>query len=152
MSILDRLDPDLAAAMRARDQVSLSALRLLKTALTNRSVERGAPLDESEAVKVVRSLAKQRHDSIEQFGKAGRTDLVDKEKAELAILEGYLPPAMDAADLQAIVAEAVATAGATSVKDVGPVMKAALARLEGKDVDRKQLMDLIRARLSQGQP
>jgi uncharacterized protein YqeY len=144
----DRLDQELAAAIRARDPVRLSALRLLKTALTNKSIERGHDLTDAEAVQVVQSLAKQRQDSIDQFARAGRRDLVDKEGAELHVLEGYLPPPLDPQALAAAVDAAIAETGATSAKDVGRVMKAVMARLAGQAADGRQISDLVRARLS----
>src|SRR6476660_765879 len=119
----------IADAMRSKDPVRLSALRMLKAALVNRSVEKGHDLDDAEARQVVSSLVKQRRDSIEQFTKGGRQDLADKEAAEIAILESYLPPAADPALVERAVAEAIAETGATSAKDMGRVMKAVLARL-----------------------
>ena len=134
-------------AMKAHDQNRLSTLRMLKAALTNKEVEKGRALDETESLAVVSSVMKQRRDSIEQFGKAGRTDLVDKETAEMKVLEEFLPPAMDPAQIERLVAEAVAESGATSVKDMGKVMKVAMAKLAGSGVDGKQVNDLVRKQL-----
>lgn len=152
MTIETRITADLADAMRARDPIRLSALRLLKTAFVNRSIELGGPVDEAESVRLVRNMAKQRHDSIDQFTRGGRQDLVDKERAELRVLEAYLPPDLDPAIVEAAVEKAMASTGATSVKDLGPVMKAALGFLEGRLVDRGKLVELIRARLSESRP
>jgi uncharacterized protein YqeY len=149
MTMNERVDTELAAAMRARDPARLSALRLLKTALTNRSIERGHPLSDAEALQVVQSLARQRHDSIEQFGRAGRTDLVEKERAELAVLDALLPPAAGDETLAAAVDAAIAEVGATSARDIGRVMKAALARLAGQTVDGRRVNELVRSRLGQ---
>ena len=120
---------------------------MLKAALMNREVERGRALDESEARQVVSALVKQRRDSIEQFTKGGRKDLADKETAEIAVLEGYLPPAVDAAELERAVDAAIASTGATSAKDMGRVMKAVMADLAGKTVDGKAVNELVRRKL-----
>ena len=125
----------------------LVALRMLKAALMNREVERGRALDEGEARQVVSALVKQRRDSIEQFTKGGRKDLADKETAEIAILEGYLPPAVDAVELEKAVDAAIASNGATSAKDMGRVMKAVMADLAGKTVDGKAVNELVRRKL-----
>lgn len=134
--------------MRQKDSVRLSALRMLKAALMNREVERGRALDDAESLQVVASLVKQRKDSIEQFTKGGRQDLVDKETAELRILETFLPPAADPALIEQAVAEAISDTGATSAKDMGKVMKAAMAKLAGQSVDGKVVNELVRAKLS----
>ncbi|MFN8058802.1 MAG: GatB/YqeY domain-containing protein [Vicinamibacterales bacterium] len=148
MGMLEDTERGIAAAMKARDQTRLGTLRLLKTALTNRSIEKGGALDERESLQVVTSLVKQRRDSIDQFGRAGRQDLVDKEQAELAILDELLPAPVSAADLDAHVEAAVAETGAASVKDLGRVMKAVMARLQGAAVDGKVVNELVRKRLS----
>jgi uncharacterized protein len=147
MAIMDDVQAGMRHAMKARDPLTLSALRMLKAALMNKEVEKGRALAEPEAQQVAISLIKQRRDSIEQFGKAGRTDLVDKETAELAVLEALLPPAIDPAEVARIVAEAVAESGSTSMKDVGKAMKAAMAKFAGTGVDGKQVNELVRARL-----
>jgi uncharacterized protein YqeY len=131
-------------AMRAHAQARLSALRMLKAALVNREVEKGRPLEEAEARQVVSSLVKQRRDSIEQFTKGNRPDLVEKEKAEIVVLETYLPTAADQATIERAVAEAVREIGATSPKDLGRVMKAAMAKLSGQNVDGKSVNELAR--------
>src|SRR5215475_844031 len=123
MALNDQVSADIAAAMKARDASRLSALRMLKAAVMNKSVEKGRDLDDGEVLQVVSSLVKQRRDSIEQFSKAGRNDLVDKETAEIAILETYLPPAASADEIDAAIAAAIAETGASSQKDIGKVMK-----------------------------
>ena len=112
MAFIDRITADLTAAMRSKDQVKLATLRMAKAALMNREVERGRALDDAEALQVIASLIKQRRDALEQFQSAGRTDLVEKERAEIAVLETYLPPPMDAAELERIVDASISEAGA----------------------------------------
>jgi uncharacterized protein YqeY len=138
----------IADAMRKHDSVRLSALRMLKAALMNKEVERGRALDDAESLQVVTSLVKQRKDSIEQFTKGGRQDLVDKESAEMKVLESFLPPAADPAVIERAVADAISDTGATSAKDMGKVMKAAMAKLAGQSVDGKAVNELVRQRLS----
>jgi len=148
VSLLDEVTTAIADAMRKRDAVRLGALRMLKAALMNREVERGRALDDTEAAQVVASLVKQRKESIEQFTKGGRQDLVDKETAEIRVLEAYLPPAADRADIDRAIAEAIAETGAASLKDMGRVMKAAMARLAGQSVDGKTVNELVKEKLS----
>src|SRR5262249_41359226 len=128
----------------------LGALRMLKAALMNREVERGRALDDNEARQVVASLVKQRKDSIEQFTKGGRKDLAEKEAAELQILEAYLPPAADSTVVGRAVTEAIAETGAATPRDVGRVMKAAMAKLAGQTVDGKAVNELVRQKLGGG--
>src|SRR3954447_20562826 len=123
MPFIDDITAAIADAMRKHDAPRLSALRMLKAALMNREVERGRGLDDAESLQVVNALVKQRRDSIEQFTKGGRQDLADKEAAEIAILETYLPAAVDGADLERAVDAAIASTGAASQKDMGRVMK-----------------------------
>src|SRR3954447_8075106 len=123
--------------MRQHDPVRLSALRMLKAALMNREVERGRALDAAESQQVVASLVKQRRDSIDQFTRGGRQDLADKEAAEIKVLEAYLPPAVDPAVIERAVSDAISDTGATTAKDMGKVMKAAMAKLAGQSVDGK---------------
>lgn len=134
--------------MRKQDVVRLSALRMLKAALINREVERGRAIDDDEARQVVTSLVKQRKDSIEQFTKGGRQDLAEKEAAEIDVLETYLPPAADPAVIERAVAEAIAETGATSARDMGRVMKAAMARLAGQTVDGKAVNEMVKQKLA----
>jgi uncharacterized protein YqeY len=142
------LNAAIADAMRSHDVVRLSTLRMLKAALTNREVERGRPLDDPEALQVVASLVKQRKDSIDQFTKGGRKDLADKEALEIGVLEAYLPPPADPAIVERAVVDAIAETGATSAKDMGRVMKAAMAKLAGQSVEGKTVNELVRRKLN----
>jgi hypothetical protein len=148
MALVDEMSSAIATAMRQHDSVRLATLRMLKAALMNREIERGHALDGAESLQVVNTLVKQRKDSIEQFTKGGRQDLVDKEAAEIGILETYLPAPADAAALDAAVTAAVSETGAASPKDMGRVMKAAMAKLDGQTVDGKVLSELVRKKLS----
>jgi len=148
MPLIDTLSASIADAMRRKEATRLSTLRMLKAALMNREVERKRALDDAESLQVVHSLVKQRRDAIEQFTKGGRQDLADKEAAEILVLETYLPPAADQAAMDNVVAEAIAETGATSAKDMGRVMKAAMARLAGQTVDGKVLSETVRRKLA----
>ncbi len=150
MPLVDQLSAAIADAMRKHDNNRLTALRMLKAALVNRAVEKGRGLDEAEALQVVGSLVKQRKESIEHFTRGGRQDLVDKESAEMAVLEPYLPPATDPAMIDRAAAEAIAEIGATTARDVGRVMKAVMARLAGQNVDGKAVNELVRKKLGGG--
>ncbi len=134
--------------MRKHEPVRLGALRMLKAALMNREIERGRALDDAESLQVVTLLVKQRKDSIEQFTKGGRQDLADKEAAEIGVLEAYLPPAADPAVIDRAIADAITETGATSPKDMGRVMKAAMARLAGQSVDGKTVNERVRQKLA----
>ena len=147
MTLTERITHDIAEAMKAREQARLSALRMVKAALMNGEVSKGRALEEAEAQQVLASLIKQRRDSIEQFRNAGRTDLVDKETAELGVLERYAPPAVSAADLERAVDGAIAETQAASPKDVGRVMKAVMSALAGTTVDGKAVNELVRKKL-----
>ena len=147
MTLLERVNADITTSMRAKEQERLLPLRMLKTALVNRRVEKGRDLDEAEAQQVVASLIKQRRDSIEQFGRGGRKDLADKEAAEILTLETYLPPAADPAEVERIVEAAIAEAGATKPGDFGRVMKLAMAKLAGRSADGKVISELVRKKL-----
>ena len=138
----------IADAMRKQERVRLGALRMLKAALMNREIERGRALDDAESLQVVASLVKQRRDSIDQFTKGGRTDLADKEAAEIRVLEAYLPAAADPATIDAAIDDAITETGATSPKDMGRVMKAAMARLAGQSVDGKAVNERVRQKLA----
>jgi uncharacterized protein YqeY len=150
MSLVNDVSAAITDAMRRQDAARLSALRMLKAAFMNRSVEKGHELDDHEARQVVQALVKQRRDSIEQFLKGGRQDLADKETAEIGVLESYLPPAADPAIVERAVTDAIAETGATSPKDMGKVMKVALARLSGQTVDGKVVNELVRKKLAGG--
>ena len=145
--ITEDVNKAIGEAMKARDPIRLTALRMLKAALLNREIERGRAMDETEARQVVSSLVKQRRDSIDQFLKGGRKDLADKETAEIAVLEGYLPPALDETELEAAIDSAISTTGASSPKDMGKVMKAVMAALAGKTVDGKLVNEVVRRKL-----
>ena len=147
MSLNDKVAADITAAMKAKDAARLSALRMLKAAIMNKGVEKGRDLEDAEIQQVVSSLVKQRRDSIEQFGKAGRTDLVDKETSEVAVLEAYLPPAVTAEEIDAAVTAAIAETGASSPKDMGKVMKAVMPKLAGKNADGKVVNEAVRRKL-----
>jgi uncharacterized protein YqeY len=134
--------------MKAKDPTRLSALRMLKAAVMNKGVEKGHDLDDGEVLQVVASLVKQRRDSIEQFSKAGRTDLVDKETGEIKVLEEYQPPLASPEEIDAAVASAIAETGATGQKDIGKVMKAVMPKLAGKTADGKRVNDAVRKRLT----
>ena len=148
MSLEQTLTVDIAAAMKAKNAPRLSTLRMLKAALMNKSVEKNRSLEAAEELQVVASLVKQRRDSIEQFVAGGRKDLADKEAAEITILETYLPPSVAVEELEAIVTQAIAETGAASAKDIGKVMKAAMARVAGKTVDGRKLNEMVRAKLT----
>lgn len=148
MTLSERITHDIAEAMKARDAARLSALRMVKAALMNSAVSRGRDLEDAEAQQVLASLIKQRRDSIEQFTAAGRTDLVEKESAEIRVLEQYAPPAVDPAELERTVDAAIKETGASSPKDLGRVMKAAMAALAGKTIDGKAVSELVKRKLS----
>jgi uncharacterized protein YqeY len=147
MLLRDKVNGDIATAMKAKDAARLSALRMMKAAITNKGVEKGHDLDDAEVLQVLASLVKQRRDSIEQFSKAGRTDLVDKETAEIAVIEEYLPPAASADEIDAAVAAAIAETAAASAKDMGKVMKAVMPKLAGKHADGKTVNEAVRRKL-----
>ncbi|MGH9159142.1 MAG: GatB/YqeY domain-containing protein [Vicinamibacteraceae bacterium] len=148
MSLIERVNTDLTAALRGRDQVTTDALRLLKTALTNKRVELKHDPDEREALQVVATLVKQRKESIDQFAAAGRMDLADRERHEAAVLEQYLPAAVPPEEVARVVDDAIGELGASSPRDVGAVMKLVMGRLAGRLVDGKALNQLVRERLS----
>jgi uncharacterized protein len=147
MNLNETVAADITAAMKAKDAPRLSALRMLKAAIMNKGVEKGRDLEDAEVLQVVSSLVKQRRDSIEQFSKAGRTDLVEKETAEVAVLEAYLPPAATADEIDAAVAAAIAETAASSPKDMGKVMKAVMPKLAGKNADGKAVNEAVRRKL-----
>ena len=132
MALIETISQELTQAMRDKDTVKLGTLRMAKAALMNREIERGHALDEAESLQVVASLIKQRRDSIEQFRGGGRDDLADKEAAEIAVLERYLPPPVEAAELERAVDETITELGATTAKDMGRVMKAVMERAKGR--------------------
>ena len=147
MTLTEKVNAEISAAMKAKDAPRLSALRMVKAAIMNKEVEKSRSLEDAEVLQVLGSLVKQRRDSIEQFTKAGRTDLVDKETAEIRVLEEYLPPAASAEEIEAAVAAAIAETGAASAKDIGKVMKAVMPRLAGKNADGKTINEAVRRKL-----
>jgi uncharacterized protein YqeY len=147
MPLIDRLNKDIVDAMRAKDQGRLVPLRMLKAALVNRAVEKGRGLEEGEERQVMASLVKQRRDSIEQFRAGGRQDLAEKESAEIRVLEAYLPPGADPAEIERAVDAAIAETGASSPQDLGRVMKAVMPKLAGKTVDGRAVNETVRRKL-----
>ena len=147
MTPIEKFNQDITAAMKAKDAERLSVLRMAKTALKNKEIDKMAPLDEAESIKILQSLVKQRRDSIEQFTNAGRQELADKEAAEMKIIEEYLPAAMDESVLGDIVAATIAERGAASTQQMGLVMKAVMAKLAGQTVDGKIVSALVKAKL-----
>ncbi|HEY8563659.1 MAG TPA: GatB/YqeY domain-containing protein [Pyrinomonadaceae bacterium] len=150
MSLKDRLVADMTQAMKNKDANKLSTLRMAKSALMNEENKRGAGtvLSDEEVAKVLQSLVKQRRDSIEQFAANNRPELAEKERAELAVLEEYLPQAASPEEISAAVESAVQETGASSMKDMGTVMKAALAKLQGKTADGKMVSETVKAKLA----
>jgi len=148
MSLSETIQKDIVTAMKAKDEVRLSVLRMVKAALQLKEVERLRKLDEAESIQLLQTLVKQRKESIEQFTKGGRQDLVDKETRELAIVESYLPAGASEAEMDAAATKAIADTRATSIKQMGAVVKAAKEILTGKTVDGKALSDRVRERLS----
>src|SRR5438105_5116001 len=149
MTLAERVSQDLTAAMKSQDAARTSALRMAKAALVNREIEKKSPLDDAEAMRVLQALVKQREDSIFQFRKANRPELVQKEQKELDVLKAYLPEEASEAEIEAAVEKAIAQTGAASAKDIGKAMKAALAELlkGGKPADGKKVNDAVRRRL-----
>ena len=148
MPLLDQVQKDLVAAMKAKDEARLSALRMIKTALMKTQVDSMKALDEAAEQQVLKSLVKQRIDAAEMFRKGGRIELAEKEEAEKKLIESYLPASASAEEMDAAVEAAVAETGITSLKQMGVVMKAAQARLAGKNVDGKALSERVRQKLS----
>jgi len=147
MALVEQIEKDLVAAMKAREELRLSVLRMAKAALMNKKVELGKIPEDAEALAVLRTLIKQRHDSVEQFRKGKRDDLADKEEAEIKIIERYLPAGASEEEIDAAVAAAIQETGAASAKDLGKVMKVAMSKLTGKSVDGKHVNEKARAKL-----
>lgn len=148
MSLSKQIVSDLTAAMKAQDAGRTSTLRMVKAAMMNRQIEKGAELDDDDMQKLLRSLVKQRRDSIEQYEKAGRQELVDKESAEIAVIETYLPKAASQEEIEQAVAAAIAETGAGSMKDMGKVMKSVQAALAGKNADGRLVSEIVKSKLS----
>ena len=147
MTLTKQIVADLTTAMKAQDANRTSTLRMVKAAMMNRQIEKGSELDDDEMQKLLRSLVKQRRDSIEQYEKAGRQELVDKEKAEIDVIETYLPQAASKEEIEQVVAAAIAETGATSMKDMGKVMKATQAALAGKNADGRLISEVVKTKL-----
>jgi uncharacterized protein len=147
MSLKQRIISDLTISMKAQDAPRTSTLRMVKAAMMNREIEKGSALDDEEMWKLLRSLVKQRRDSVEQYEKGGRKDLADKENAEIGIIEVYLPQAASQQEIAAAVSTAIAETGASSMKDMGRVMKTAQAALKGKNADGRVLSETVKAKL-----
>jgi uncharacterized protein YqeY len=148
MALLERIQIDLVAAMKARDEARLNAIRLIKTALKKHEVDSMKPLDEAAELQILGTLIKQRREAADMFRKGGRPELADKEEVELKLVESYMPAAPSEEEVEAAIAAALAETGATAQKQMGVVMKAAQAKLAGKRVDGKALSEKVRARLS----
>jgi uncharacterized protein YqeY len=148
MSLSERIQKDIVTAMRAKEELRLAVLRSVKAAIQLKEVEKMRKMDETESIALLQTLVKQRKESIDQFGKGGRQDLVDKETKELAILETYLPAGASEAEMDAAIAKAIVETGANSIKQMGAVVKAAKSGLEGKAADGKALSDRVRERLT----
>ena len=147
MSLQQQIVADLTSAMKAKDAERLSTLRMVKANLMNRQIEKGSELTDEEVTKALQGLVKQRRDSVEHYEKAGRTDLSQRETAEMSVIEAYLPQAASPEDIDSAVTAAIIETGAASIKDMGSVMKAATARLAGHSVDGKALSEIVRSRL-----
>jgi uncharacterized protein len=148
MPLNEKIIADLTASMKAQDAPRTSTLRMVKAGMMNRKIEKGAELDDDDMLKLLRSLVKQRKDSVEQYEKAGRKDLVDKEEAEITVIESYLPQPATEAEIQQAVAAAIAETGATSMKDMGKVMKATQTALAGKNADGKLVSEIVKSKLA----
>ncbi len=148
MSLKDTIIADLTVAMKAKDADKLSVLRMVKANLMNRQIDKGSDLTDDEITKALQSLVKQRRDSVEQYEKAGRTELAAKEQSEIAVIEAYLPQSATQAEVDAAVEAAIAETGASSIKEMGTVMKATMANLVGKSADGKMVSEAVKAKLS----
>lgn len=149
MAIVDQIDKDLVAAMKAKQELRLSVLRMMKTALKLKQSETGKAVEDAQALAVFRTMVKQRHDSAEQFRKGGREEMAAKEEAEIKIVESYLPAGATDEEIDAAVAAALEETGITSAKEMGKVMKAAMAKLAGKNADGKRVSEKVKAKLGE---
>ena len=147
MNLKDKIINDLTAAMKAKDATRLSVLRMVKANIMNRQIEKGADLTDDEITKALQSLVKQRKDSIEQYTNAGRNELAEKEQAELAVIEDYLPQSASKDEIEQAVADAISETGASSIKEMGAVMKAAQAKLAGKTADGRLMSETVKTKL-----
>ena len=147
MSLRDRLSEDLKSAMKARDQLRMDVIRMIKAAVLNKEVEVKKDLDDAEMSRIMTTMIKQRKESVEQYEKGQRAELAAKERQEISIIESYLPKALSPDELERIVQTVIVETGASSAKDMGAVMKAVMTRLAGQPVDGKQVSDLVRSKL-----
>ena len=147
MSLKQQIISDLTASMKAQTAARTSTLRMVKAAMMNREIEKGGELADEEMLKLLRSMVKQRGDSVEQYEKGGRQDLADKERAEIAVIQSYLPKAASREEIQEAIIAAIGETGATSMKDMGKVMKAAQARLADKNADGRAVSEIVKAKL-----
>ena len=147
MSLKQQIISDLTASMKAQDSARTSTLRMVKAGIVNREIEKGGELDDDEMAKLLRSMVKQRKDSVEQFEKGGRPELAAKEQAEIEVIEDYLPQGASAAEIEQAVSAAISETGAASMKDMGKVMKAAQAALAGKNADGRTVSEIVKAKL-----
>jgi uncharacterized protein YqeY len=148
MSLKENIIRDLTAAMKARDAPRTSTLRMIKASVMNREIEKGGELNDEEMMKALQSLVKQRRDSVEQYEKAGRAELADKERAEIEIIEGYLPQAASREEIEQAVAAAIEETGASSMREMGAVMKAVQARLAGSSADNRLVSEIVKEKLN----
>ena len=148
MTLREKIISDMTASMKAQDAPRTSTLRMVKAAMQNRQIEKGGELDDEEMGKLLRSLVKQRRDSVEHYEKGGRQDLADKEKTEIEVIEAYLPQAASREEIEAAVAAAISETGASSMKDMGKVMKTVQAALAGKNADGRMLSEVVKAKLN----
>lgn len=147
MSLKERIVSDMTAAMKAKDAARLSTLRMVKASVMNREIEKGSDLTDEELTKAMQSLVKQRRDSIEQYEKAGRQELADKERAEIEVIENYLPQAATREEIEQAVAAAISETNASSMRDMGAVMKSVQASLAGRSADGRVISEIVKARL-----
>jgi len=147
MSLKDKITGDLTAAMKAKDANRLSVLRMVKANIMNRQIEKGSDLTDDEITKALQSLVKQRKDSIDQYQKAGRNELAEKEQSELLVLEDYLPRAASLKEIEKAIVEAIQETGASSMKEMGAVMKSAQAKLAGKSADGRIMSETVKSKL-----
>ncbi|MEO7970563.1 MAG: GatB/YqeY domain-containing protein [bacterium] len=147
MTLREQIISDMTSSMKAQDAPRTSTLRMVKAAMMNRQIEKGGELDDGEMTKLLNSLVKQRRDSVEQYEKGGRQDLADKEKAEIQVIEAYLPQAASPEEIEAAVAAAIAASGASSMKDMGKVMKSVQVALAGKNADGRIVSEIVKSKL-----
>lgn len=148
MTLREQIISDMTASMKAQDAPRTSTLRMVKAAMMNRQIEKGGELDDEEMTRLLNSLVKQRRDSVEQYEKGGRQDLADKEKSEIQVIEAYLPQAASPEEIEAAVAAAIAESGASSMKDMGKVMKSVQAKLAGKNADGRMVSEIVKSKLA----